>query len=122
MAYVINVKVNDGNWILNRNPHKTEASAKRTAEVMKKNSFEGNVVQTEIIKVDMRKSASSVVWMPKELKTKILGKPVKEMSKAEIKAEMRKIEADCRENCTWVHENRRWKTLSNRYETLVMNR
>ena len=68
MAYIIKFKIEDGVWITNTFPHLTEASAERTAKYMRKqHDPSGKLVkiETKIVKVDMRKSASSLQWKPK---------------------------------------------------------
>jgi len=70
MAYIIRMKFgNSKKWVTNPNPHKTMASAKRLVERMKREQHgpHGEFVklETKIVKVDMRKSKSSLQWIPK---------------------------------------------------------
>jgi len=69
MAWIVKFKTGNGKWITNSNPQKSEVAAKRLAAIMKRNEIGPNGenlhVLTKIVKVDMRKSKSSLVWMPK---------------------------------------------------------
>lgn len=68
MAYIIKFKIEDGEWLTNSFPHPSEASAERVAKYMRhQHDPSGKLVKTEtkIVKVDMRKSKSSLKYIPK---------------------------------------------------------
>lgn len=70
MAYIIKFKIGNGKWLTNTNAV-TKASANRTAKYMKnQHDPDGNLVKTKtkLVKVDMRKSKSSLNWIPKKKK------------------------------------------------------
>ena len=67
MAYIIKFKIEGGKWLTNAFPHPTVSSAKRvTKYMMNQHDPSGKLVKTEtkIVKVDMRKSKSSLEWKP----------------------------------------------------------
>lgn len=68
MAYIVKFKIGDGEWLTNPNPHVSKPSAEKVAKYMRnQHDPSGKLVKTEtkIVKVDMRKSKSSLQWKPK---------------------------------------------------------
>jgi len=68
MAYIIKFKIENAGWLTNPHPHPSVASAERVAKYMRsQHDPSGKLVKTltKIVKVDMRKSKSSLIWKPK---------------------------------------------------------
>jgi len=47
---------------------------------------------------------------------------IKNLTTQQIKEELQKITTQCRDNCEWVHENRKHKQLLNEYEKRVLHK